>query len=468
MSRRSQWVIGGLAIVTLLFGCRMKNRTSGRYSNQLSIKIHLLVGDNASAATQGRMIERQWSSPHKWRPQRSSMWLNLQVTSENKNRHLRHGSVRIEEHAGMVWPKSDQPGEPIYLSFESDLGTVQFSGETEEASAFGQVQVDVDSRQVSLLEETFGEKPSLELVLSLICSEVSASELIGYADCGIKIDISQAGELTRYDWDANDIRELIRTGHAFKAEGYIELARHRVPYDYIVSWKKQGYTLSAEKLVYAKQRNLDADMARRWKDVGYDVDLEKVYWIKGRNLQPKSAVEWKQAKYDLTLEQLYWIKGRNLDPDSAIAWAQAGYDLDLEELYWVKGRNLQTASAVAWEKAGYTLDLEQLYWVKSRNLSAKTASNWKHLGYNLDVKQLSWAKNRSLSPSEAERWKKANYNLSFEDLYELKRYNVSSDYGAALFNPSFEPLTVNELIKLKQSNISEKTLKKLRRPKQPG
>ena len=122
---------------------------------------------------------------------------------------------------------------------------------------------------------------------------------------------------------------------------------------------------------------------------------------------------------------------------------------------------------MAWEKAGYTLDLEQLYWVKSRNLSPKTASDWKHLGYNLDVKQISWAKNRSLSPSEAGKWKTANYSLSLEDLYDLKRYNVSADYGAAFSNPSFEPLTVEELIKLKQSNISEKTLKKLRRPKQP-
>ncbi|NQV36060.1 MAG: hypothetical protein HQ515_25440 [Phycisphaeraceae bacterium] len=496
MSKTRAWVMWGLVIITLLSGCRTRSRNASGYSNQLSIKIDLLEGDDASAPAQNSVIERPWSSDHKWRPKRSHMWLNLQVMSENKSRHLPHGSFRVEEHAGMVWPKSDQPDEPIYLSFESDLGTVQFSGETDETGASGQVQVDVNSKQISLLEEAFDEEPPLELVLSLICRRVDATELIEYVDCGIKIDITQAGKLAHHDFSADDIRELIRTGHTFKAKGYIELARHHVPYDYIITWKKQGYTLTADQLVYAKQRNLDADMARQWKDVGHDVDLEKVYWIKGRNLKPASAVEWKQAKYDLTLEELYWVKSRNLDPDSAIDWAQAGYDLDLDELYWVKSRNLDTVSAVAWKKAGYTLnleqlyrvkgrsldtasavawkkagyalDLDQLYWVKGRNLRPKTARAWSQIGYDLDLEQLYKTQSRNLSPGEAGEWKKANYNLSLEDLYDLKRYNVSSDYGAAFSNPSFEPLTVDELIKLKQSNISAETLKKLRRPKQPG
>ena len=143
MSKTRLWVMWGLVIITLLSGCRTRSRSASRYSNQLSIEIHLLEGDDASAPAQNSMIERPWSSDRKWQPKRSQMWLNLQVTSQNKGRHLPHGSFRVEEHAGMVWPESDQPGEPIYLSFESDLGTVQFSGETNEAGASGQVQVDV-------------------------------------------------------------------------------------------------------------------------------------------------------------------------------------------------------------------------------------------------------------------------------------------------------------------------------------
>ncbi len=467
MSKTRLWVMWGLVIITLLSGCRARRRNSSQYSNQLSITLHLPEGDSWSLTAQDSMIERPWFSNRKWRPKQSHMWLNLQVKSGNKSRHLPHGSFRVEAHDGMVWPESDQPGEPIYLSFESNLGTVQFSGETNETGASGQVQVGVNAKQISLLEEAFDEEPPLELALSLICRRVDAAALIDYADCGIKIDITQAGKLAQYDLDADDIRELIRTGHTFEAKGYIELARHHVPYDYIITWKKQGYTLTANQLVYAKQRNLDADMARQWKDVGYDVNLEKVYWIKGRNLRPASAVEWKQAKYDLTLEELYWVKGRNLDPDSAVDWAQAGYDLDLDDLYWVKGRNLDTASAVAWKEAGYALNLEQLYRVKGRNLSAKTAKAWGRIGYDLDLEQLYWTQSRNLRPSDAEKWKKANYNLSLEELYDLDRYNVSPDFGAALSDPAFEPLTAEELIKLKRSNLSENTLKKLRRPKQP-
>lgn len=466
MSQTRTLVLYSLVILTLLSGCRARRRNSSRYSNQLYMTLHLPEGDSRSL-TQDSVIERPWSSDRKWQPKRSGMWLNLQVKSDNKSRHLPHGGFRVEAHDDMVWPESDQPGEPIYLSFESDLGTVQFSGETEGTGASGQVQVDVNSKQISLLEQAFDEEPSLELVLCLICRKVDAAELIEYADCGVKIDINQAAQLASYDLSVDDIRELIRTGHTFKAKDYIELARHSVPCDYIVTWRKQGYTLTADQLVYAKQRSLDADMARQWKDVGYDVDLEKLYWIKSRNLKPALAVAWKRAKYDLTLDELYWIKGRNLDPDDAIGWAQAGYDLDLEALYYVKGRNLRTASAVAWKEAGYSLDLEDLYWVKGRNLSAKTAKAWGQIGYDLDLEQLYWAQSRNLGPGDAEKWKKAGYSLSLEELHELDRYNVSPDFGAALSDPAFEPLTVDELIKLKRSNLSEDTLKKLRRPKRP-
>ncbi|MCP4451764.1 MAG: hypothetical protein GY809_09910 [Planctomycetes bacterium] len=89
------------------------------------------------------------------------------------------------------------------------------------------------------------------------------------------------------------------------------------------------------------------------------------------------------------------------------------------------------------------------------------------MGYDLDLKQLCWARTWNLRPSEPGEWKKVNYSLSLKDLYELDRHNVSPDFGAALSGSALEPLTVEELSKLKQSRLSEDALKKLRRPKQP-
>lgn len=467
MSKTHVWVMWGVVIITLLPGCRGRRRASSGYSNQLSIRLHLLEGDSTSLTTRNRVLERAWSSDRKWRPRRSHMWLNLEVVSENENQRLPHRSFRIEEQEDTIWPESEQPGESIYLSFESDLGTVAFSGETHETGASGQVQIDVNAAQVSLLKDTFGDMPSLELALSLICREVDASDMLAYAHCGVQFDVQQAGDMARCDFGPENVTKLVNSGYRSDAEGYVELARHRVTYDYIMTWQEQGCTLAVDQLVYAKQRNLDADMARQWKDAGYDVNVEEVYWIKTRNLKPASAVAWKQAEFDLTLDQLYWAKTRNLDPVSAIDWAAAGYELDLEDLYWAKTRNLRTTSAVAWQETGYDFDLKQLYWVKTRNLKPKTAAQWKRQGYDLDPEQLEWAKTRNVTPADARQWKEAGYTLSVKDLYELDRYNVDPDFGAALADPSFEPLTVKDLIKLKQSNISEDTLKRLRRPRQP-
>lgn len=467
MSKTRVWVLWGLAIISLLSGCKNTRSHSYHYSNQPNIEIHLLEGDNTALSGQNNHLERQWTSQNPWYPKSSQVWLNLETTYDTQDHQSTHQSLLIEEEDEIAWPRSGQPAEFIELYFESDLGTVHFSGETEQNSALGRVNIKVNSESLARLEDVFEESPSLKVILPLICKKVDTNDLIEYADCGVKINISQAGDLARYDFRANDIQALIRAGHTFEAEDYVELASHHVPSEYIITWKQQEYTLSAEQLVYAHQRNLNASMAKQWKDIGYDVKLEKVYWIKNRNLKPDSVGRWNDAGYKLTLEQLYWIHNRNLKAASAIEWKQAEYDLNLEQLYWVKNRNLQPASAIAWKTAGYTLDLEQLYWVKSRNLHPKTASAWKHAGYDLNLEELYHVKNRNLSPHEAGKWIKANYRPTLEELYALNRHNVSADYGAAFSDPAYESISIQDLIKFKQSNISEDTIRKLRQPKKP-
>lgn len=447
MSKSMKWLLILSVTLTLLCGCRMSRRTYHRQrgGSNPEIVVHLEQSDTEPLPNDILNVKRPWSSPHPWGSRNISHGLNLSL-SIDKKKHLSTYIPNTAEKKTELWlTPSSVYAERLGLRFENALGTVLILGEFEtsaslsdfEAPSSGMVVTQIRRDQVAILEEAFNERLPLSTLLPLVCKNISPDKIITYAGCDITINLEQARQLAEYDFDASHVDQLVSKGYAFTAEDFVDLARHHVPYAYIVDWKQHDATLSADQLIYAKQRHLDADMAGQWRDAGYDLTLEKVYWVKGRHLETADALKWKEAGYTLDLDQLYWIKGRHLKASSAVEWEKAGYRLSLEELYWIQGRHLKPAEAQAWKRAGYDLDLEQLY----------------------------WAKGRHLTPKEAQQWRNAGYQLSLKQLYKLKQYHVEADYARAFADPAYEQLTVEELIDFKQSRISPETVKKLRRQK---
>ena len=434
-----------LAICFVAAGCILNKHSFVRNShraNQLSLKIILYEDDRESLPENVNITERQWISFNRWYPKPSSDYITLSLTEDCSRGSISQESFRIDEYAfNNFWPGSNKSGEPVKLVFTGDMGKVSFEGELgcsyyeRDVTAFGMVLIEVNRDEINKIKTAFEQGPSLDILIPLILKDITAEQLIKFADCGIQFNLDQAGDLVAYNFEAATVKKLIDNGYKFDAEDIVRLARYHVSSDYSIGWKKAGYDLSAKELIYAKQRNLNSE----------------------------AALEWRKIKHDISLEKLYWIKQRNLKQREYMAWKDAGHELSLENLYWVKQRNLHPQDFIAWQNAGHKFSLDKLYWIKQRNLSPQEASEWKKSGYNLTLDKLYWAKQRNLSPQEASEWKKLGYDFSIEDLYELKRYNIKPSYGAAFADPDYEQLSVKQLIEFKRSNISAETIKNLRK-----
>ncbi|MBN2180616.1 MAG: hypothetical protein JW715_01785 [Sedimentisphaerales bacterium] len=443
------------------------------------------------------LFQRQWISQSKWYPNPSCEYISLSFTEDDSRNTCKSENIRVDEYDfNTSLPESSRRGEPINIYVSSDLGEISFEGELgsggygHDVTASGIIVAELNHENIEKIKGAFGQRPSLDVAISLIIKDVGAEQIIEYADCGAKLNISQAGELAANDFKVGTIKALIEAGYKFDGEAFISLARHNISGDYAIGWKKAGFNLSADQLVYAKQRNLSSERAVEWQKAGHELSLEQLYWVKQRNIHPQESMKWKEAGLELSLEQLQWVKQRNIYPAEFAAWKEAGREftldqlqwakqrniypsefvawkeakreLTLEQLQWVKQRNIHPAEFVAWKEAGREFSLEQLQWAKQRNISPEEFTSWQNSGYELSLEKLFWVKQRNLNPQEAAHWKKLGYDSSVEDLYRLRQYNISPSYGEAFVDPEYERLSIDELIEFKRSNISPETVRKLR------
>ena len=476
--RNFQRIVMSLAMTTCFVaaGCKSGKNIfqSRRYTqNRLSLEIVLQEGDRDEVPESAVLLRRKWRSKGRWSPDSSYRSIELAFAEENSEDTIRTANIHLDDTApDALWPQSTQPSEPVNLSFTSEMGKLTFEGEPgsdaghQDATAFGAVRIEINRPRMKIVKEAFGQGPSLETLITLIVRDVTAEQLIEFADCGVKLEIGQAGELAAYDYTAATVRTLIENGYEFEAEDFIHLARYHISADYTIGWKQANYDLSAKQLTYARQRNLDSDTAIEWQEAGRKLSLENLYWLKQRNIRAREAIVWKNAGYDLSLEQLYWVKQRNISPGEFSAWKDTGYELSLDRLYWVKQRNVSPQEAAGWIEKARKLSTDELYWARQRNLRPQQAQDWKKAGYDLSLEQLYWVKQRNLSPREARQWNDLGYDLSIEDLYRLGQHNIQSSYAEAFADPDYEPLSVEQLIEFRQSNISAETIKTLRKKKE--
>lgn len=447
---------------------------NGRYStNQLSLKIILHDTDREELPENEGLLQRQWISRSKWYPSQSCEYVELSFTDDDLRDSFKSENIRVDEYDfNASLPESSRPGEPINIFVSSDLGELSFEGEIgsggygHDVKASGIVVIELNRENIAKIKGAFGQRPSLDVVIPLIVKNISAGQIIEFSDCGVKLSISQAGELAANDFKADTIGVFIEAGYKFDGEDFISLSRYNISGDYAVGWKDAGYNLSAEQLIYAKQRNLSFERAVEWQKAGRELSLEKLHWVKQRNIHPQESVKWKEAGPELTLEELQWVKQRNIHPAEYVAWKEAGRELSLEQLHWTKQRNIHPAEFVTWKNAGREFSLEQLQWAKQRNISPKDFTSWQNAGYELSLDKLFWVKQRNLNPEEVTHWKKMGYDLSTEDLYRLKQYNIPPSYGEAFVDPEYERVSIDELIEFKRSNISPETVRKLRERKE--
>jgi len=467
-------------------------------TNLISLRIILREGDRDKLPEGENVTQRQWISQSKWYPNPSSEYVNISFTEDDLKDSIKSENIHIGEYGfNASLPESSRPGEPIDIFISGDLGELSFEGELgsggygRDVTAFGNVVIELDRDDIDKIVNAFGQEPSLDVLISLIIKGVNTEQLIEFADCGIKLCISDAGELVVNDFEAETIDRLIDAGYEYDGEDFVSLARHRVSGDYAIGWKEAGYNLSAKQLVYAKQRNLSFEEALKWQKAGRELSLEELHWVKQRNLDPQEVVRWREAGRELTLEQLQWVKQRNIRPQEAVKWKEAGIELSLEKLQWVKQRNIHPEEFVAWKEAARELSLDQLQWVKQRNIHPQDAVKWKKVGrelsleqlqwvkqrnihpedfvawenagYELSLEQLYWIEQRNLNPQEAAGWKKLGYDLSIEDLYRLRQNNIQSSYGEAFNDPEYERVSIEQLIEFRRSNISPETIRKLRK-----
>ncbi len=424
-----------------------------------------LDAPEAGAIADAQSIHGTWEAGSQWEPNgESGHRVTLEVFDPQQgSTHWRNMRVIGMPPAEVITTSPGTAGWAITKT--SPAGTLLLSNMTDAGSIHprqGVFTIEPNKDVVQRIDRVFGTAPEALDLLQLILADRDIDQIVALRTHVSDLTLRQAMALDAANWNNKHILALTEAGYRFNGEDLAYLAQRHVKIDYAIAWRKAEYQLSAEKLHWAKSRHLDPNVAAAWRKTGRTMTLEQLHWVKSRHLKSDYAASWDVSGRKLSLKDLHWVKSRHIKPTYAKSWAAADRNLSLKQLHWAKSRHLKPDDARSWDDAGHKLSLEQLHWAKSRHLKPEYARSWTDSGYKLNLEQLHWAKSRHLSPSDAAAWRKAGYDFSLDDLHKLKSYHITADWAAALNDPDYEPLTVNQLIKLKQSHVTPATVKRLR------
>jgi beta-lactamase regulating signal transducer with metallopeptidase domain len=271
-----------------------------------------------------------------------------------------------------------------------------------------------------------------------------------------------------------DVDELV----AMKVQGitpdYVRLMKELgIPPkpDELIGMKVQGITpeyvrqmraitaqnLGSDELIGMKVQGITPDYVRTMKELGITPKADELVGMKVQGITAEYVKEMRAATgQNLGSDELIGLKVQGVTPDYVKELKGLGLKIDADDVIGMKVQGITPAYVQEMRGLGIPLDGDQLIGMKVQGITPAYVKGIEDLGLRPSADELIGMKVQGITAEYMKEMKAAGFKLDIDDAIGAKVQGVTPAFIQKARSYGFKDLTLEKIIRLKQSGVLDK------------
>lgn len=225
------------------------------------------------------------------------------------------------------------------------------------------------------------------------------------------------------------VRKMKELGIATKCDELIGMKVQGITPDYVREMRAiTGQNLGGDELIGLKVQGVTAEYVKKMKDLGLKADADEIIGLKVQGVTPAYIEELRSLGLKADSDGIIGMKVQGIMPE------------------YVKGM----------QALGLKLDIDELVGMKVQGITPEYVKGMQELGLKPTVDELIGMKVQGIHASYLKEMQAAGFKLDIDDAIGAKVQGVTPEFIAKARSYGFKNLTLEQIIRLKQSGVLDK------------
>jgi beta-lactamase regulating signal transducer with metallopeptidase domain len=221
------------------------------------------------------------------------------------------------------------------------------------------------------------------------------------------------------------VRGMQEQGLHPDAEKLIAMRVQDVTPEYVRAWREAGMNPSVDQLISLKVQGADAAYYRGMKEAGLNPDIDRLISLKVQGATPEYVRELKAAGLALNTDQVVSMRVQDVTPEYIKAMHDLGLSLSADELLSMRVQDVTPEYVRAIQALGLKPSTNELISMKVQDVTPEYIKALQSAGFNVGVNQIISAKVQDVTPEFIEQARKHGFkDLTLDKLIRLRQSGI--------------------------------------------
>jgi beta-lactamase regulating signal transducer with metallopeptidase domain/uncharacterized protein YnzC (UPF0291/DUF896 family) len=252
-------------------------------------------------------------------------------------------------------------------------------------------------------------------------SYIDGLKSVGLTDLSIDTLIA----LKTQDVTPEYVRGMQEQGLHPDAEKLIAMRVQDVTPEYVRAWREAGMNPSVDQLISLKVQGADAAYYRGMKDAGLNPDIDRLISLKVQGATPEYVRELKAAGLALNTDQVVSMRVQDVTPEYVKGMHDLGLNPSADELLSMRVQDVTPEYVRAIQALGLKPSTNELISMKVQDVTPEYVKALQSAGFNVGVNQIISAKVQDVTPEFIEQARKHGFkDLTLDKLIRLRQSGI--------------------------------------------
>lgn len=233
----------------------------------------------------------------------------------------------------------------------------------------------------------------------------------------------------------------------------IALKTQDVTPEYVRGLQEQGLHPDAEKLIAMRVQDITPEYVREWRDAGITPDIDRLISLKVQGADAAYYRGMKDAGLNPDIDHLLALKVQGATPDYVRELHSAGLALNADQVISMRVQGVTPQYLKAMHDLGLNLNANDVISMRVQDVTPEYVRAIQALGLKPSTNELISMKVQDVSPEYVKALQSAGFNASINEIIAAKIQDVTPEFIEQARKHGFKDLTLDKLIRLRQSGI---------------
>lgn len=231
---------------------------------------------------------------------------------------------------------------------------------------------------------------------------------------------------------------------------------------YVDGLKDAGLTdLSVDTLIALKIQDVTPEYVRGLQEQGLHPDAEKLIGMRVQGVTPEYVRDFRAAGLNPSVDQLIGLKVQGADAEYYRGLKEAGIDPDIDRLVALKVQGVTPEYVRGLRAAGLTLTADQVISMKVQDVTPEYLKSMREQGMDVNANNLISMRVQDVTPEYVRDIKALGLTPSSDQVISMKVQDVTPEYIKALQAAGFHP-SINDIINAKVQDVTPEFIARAR------